>query len=132
VGGFMVESKINQASKIHSSKEKTIKNKNKSFSQKEVDLAETPLFFPEGFEKVFLVIYIIALPYIMGLLFLFFVVSDSNVENFLAINEDSAFFLTWAIGYEILAALMMLWIIKMALGFAHENSKPGVKPFVRP
>ena len=129
----MVENKTSQESTIHSSKEKPIQNKNTNFSQKDVELSETPLFFPEGFEKVFLVIYMISLPYIMGLLFLFFVVAESNVERFLAINEDSAFFLTWAIGYEIIAGLIMLWIIKMAIGFAHENSKPGVRqPFKRP
>jgi hypothetical protein len=118
---------------IHSSKEKPLQNKETKFSQKNVDLAETPLFFPEGFEKIFLVIYIISLPYILGLLFLFFVVAESNVERFLAVNSDSPFFLTWAIGYEILAGLILLWIVKMAIGFANESRKPGVKqPFRRP
>jgi len=129
----MVEDKTAPSLKIHSSKEKPIQNKNTKFSQKDVELSETPLFFPEGFEKVFLVIYIISLPYIIGLIFLFFVVAESNVERFLAVNQDSAFFLTWAIGYEILAGLIILWIIKMAIGFAHENSKPGLnKQFKRP
>jgi len=129
----MVENKNAQASTIHSSKEKPIQNKNTKFSQKDVELSETPLFFPEGFEKIFLVIYIISLPYIIGLLFLFFVVTEANVERFLVVNQDSAFFLTWAIGYEILAVLTILWIIKMALGFANESRKPGVRePFKRP
>ncbi len=129
----MVENKTAPSLKIHSSKEKPIQNKNTNFSQKDVELSETPLFFPEGFEKVFLVIYMISLPYIIGLVFLFFVVAESNVERFLAVNQESAFFLTWAIGYEILAGLIMLWIIKMAIGFAHESSKPGVRqPFKRP
>ena len=129
----MVENKNEQKLKIHSSKEKPIRNKNTSFAQQDVELSQTPLFFPEGFEKVFLVIYIISLPYIIGLLFLFFVVAEANVERFLSINGESAFFLTWAIGYEILAGLILLWIIKMAIGFANESRKPGVKqPFKRP
>jgi len=129
----MVENKNAQASTIHSSKEKPIQNKNTKFSQKDVELSETPLFFPEGFEKIFLVIYMISLPYIIGLIFLFFVVAEANVERFLAVTGNSPFFLTWAIGYEILAGLIILWIIKMALGFAHESSKPGVRqPFKRP
>ncbi len=129
----MVENKTSETSTIHSSKEKPIQNKNTNFSQKEVELSQTPLFFPEGFEKIFLVIYMISLPYIIGLLFLFFVVAESNVERFLAVNQESAFFLTWAIGYEILAVLIILWIIKMALGFANESRKPGVRqPFKRP
>ena len=129
----MIENKNEQKLKIHSSKEKPIRNKNTSFAQQDVELSQTPLFFPEGFEKVFLVIYIISLPYIIGLLFLFFVVAEANVERFLSINGESAFFLTWAIGYEILAGLILLWIIKMAIGFANESRKPGVKqPFKRP
>lgn len=129
----MVENKNEQKLKIHSSKEKPIRNKNSSFAQQDVELSQTPLFFPEGFEKVFLVIYIISLPYIIGLLFLFFVVAEANVERFLVISGDSAFFLTWAIGYEILAGLILLWIVKMAVGFANESRKPGIKqPFKRP
>ena len=129
----MLESKPEEASTIHSSREKPIRNINTKFSQKEVELSETPLFFPEGFEKIFLVIYIISLPYLIGLIFLFFVVAESNVERFLVINQDSAFFLTWAIGYEILAALIILWVIKMAIGFANESRKPGIRqPFKRP
>lgn len=128
----MVENKLNQASQIHSSKEKPMQNKNKKFSQKEVELSETPLFFPEGFEKIFLAIYFISLPYIMGLLFLFFVITESNLERFLAVNKDSSFFLTWAIGYEIIAGLTLLWILKMAIGFANATRKSAVKQFKRP
>ena len=124
---------VHASSTIHSAKEKPIQNKNKPFSQQHVDLADTPLFFPEGFEKVFLVIYMISLPYIIGLLFIFFVIAEAMLERFLVINEDSPFFLTWAIGYEILAGLILLWIIKMALNFANESRKPGVKrQFRRP
>lgn len=129
----MIDNKtIHVSSTIHSSRQKPIQNKNTNFSQKEVNLSETPLFFPEGFEKFFLVIYIISLPYILGLLFIFFVVAESNVTRFSVINSDSSFFFTWAIGYEILAGLIILWIIKMSINFAHENSKPGIKQFKRP
>ncbi len=131
----MIENKVtqtSQASQIHSSKAKPIRNKNQKFSQKDVELSETPLFFPEGFEKIFLAIYVISLPYVMGLLFLFFVVAGSNADRFLAMNKDSSFFLTWAIGYEIIATLILLWILKMAIGFTYASRKPGVKQFKRP
>ncbi len=116
---------------IHSSKEPRIQS-SKKFSQKEVDLAETPLFFPEGFEKIFLAIYFVTLPYIAGLLFLFFYVAEGHPELFLSLNDESSFMLTWAIGYEIIAAIILLWIVKMAVGFANESRKPGVKEFRRP
>jgi len=129
----MIGNRPDQVSQIHSSKERPIQNVNTKFSQKEVNLSETPLFFPEGFEKIFLVIYVISLPYIVGLIFLFFIVSGSNVERFLTVMQDAPFLFTWAIGYEILAALVILWIIKMALNFANESRKPGIqKQFRRP
>lgn len=109
-----------------------MKSSNK-FSQQNVDLAQTPLFFPEGFEKIFIAVYFVTLPYIAGLLFLFFYVAEGSVELFLSLNEEQAFMLTWAIGYEIIAALIMLWIVKMSIGFANESRKPGVqKQFRRP
>jgi len=106
-----------------SKREKPIRNKSNKFSQQDVDLAETPLFFPEGFEKLFLGIYFISLPYIAGLIFQFFYISNGKVELFLSLNEQSSFLLTWTIGYEIIATIILLFIIKMAISFASENSR---------
>jgi hypothetical protein len=99
--------------------------KSASFTQQEVDLTETPLFFPAGFEKIFLAIYFITLPYIAGLLFLFFYVAEGKAELFLSLNDDSSFILTWAIGYEIIAGLILLLIAKSAISFSIENSRKG-------
>lgn len=105
----------------------------KKFSQQNVDLSKTPLFFPEGFEKIFLPIYFVTLPYIAGLFFHFLYVAEGNIELFISLNEQSSFMLTWAIGYEIIAVLIILWIVKMSIIFASESSKPGVKKqFQRP
>jgi len=110
----------------------TIKKSN-SFAKQEVDLTETPLFFPAGFEKVFLAIYFVALPYITGLLFLFFYVAEGKAELFLSLNDESSFILTWAIGYEIIATLILLLIIKSAITFSMQNSKKGRNQhFTRP
>jgi hypothetical protein len=103
----------------------------KSFTQKEVSLADTPLFFPQGFEKIFLAIYFIVLPYIAGLLFLFFYVAEGKTELFLSLNDDSSFILTWAIGYEIIATLAILYIVKSAISFSVKNKDKKPK-FVRP
>ena len=105
----------------------------KKFTQQNVDLAETPLFFPEGFEKIFILIYFIILPYIAGLFFLFFYVAEGHIELFVSLNDESSFMLTWAIGYEIIATLIMLWIVKMSIGFANESRKSTTKKqFRRP
>ena len=94
-----------------------------SFTKQEVTLNDTPLFFPEGFEKIFLAIYFVSLPYILGLLFLFFYISEGKFKVFLAVNQDSPFLMTWAIGYEILATLIILWIVKSAISFTRNNSR---------
>jgi len=105
-------------------KGQTIK-KSPSFTQQEVDLTETPLFFPPGLEKVFLGVYFVLLPYIAGLLFLFVYVAEWKTELFLSLNDESSFILTWAIGYEIIATLVLLYIIKSAISFSMENSRNG-------
>lgn len=122
----------NRTVHIHRTQGNTIRSQ-KKFSQKEVDLAETPLFFPEGYEKIFLAIYFLTLPYIAGLLFLFFYVAEGSPELFLSLNEEQAFMLTWAIGYEIIAGLILLWIVKMSIGFANESRRStSRKEFRRP
>lgn len=121
----------NDSIKIRPHERKKFKSEN-SFGKKEVKLEDTPLFFPSGFEKIFLLIYFVSLPYIAGLLFLFIYVAKSKYEAFLQIVQDSPFIMTWAIGYEILATLILLYIIKMAIKFSIEN-KPGAnKNFKRP
>lgn len=128
----MARNNTMHATMTHPPKEKPIRNKSSKFSQQEVDLSETPLFFPEGYEKLFLAIYFVSLPYIAGLLFQFFYIADSKKELFLSLNEQSSFILTWAIGYEIIATLILLYIIKMAISFANDNRKAGVREFRRP
>jgi len=119
-------------SMTHQKKEKPIRNKSSKFTEQDVDLSETPLFFPEGYEKVFIVIYFISLPYIAGLLFQFFYIADGRTELFLSLNEQSSFILTWAIGYEIIATIILLYIIKIAISFANESRQKGVSEFRRP
>ena len=97
------------------------------FTQKNVELSQTPLFFPEGFEKLFLAIYFVTLPYIAGLFFLFFYVSRGSLDTFTSLNREQAFILTWAIGYEIIASLILLWIFKMGVVFANESRQPSIQ-----
>jgi len=114
----MAENHTKYTTMTHSSKEKPIRNTSSKFSQQEVDFTQTPLFFPKGFEKPFLAIYFISLPYIAGLMFQFFYISNAKIDLFLSLNEKSLFILTWAIGYEIIAALMLVYIVKMSISFA--------------
>ena len=127
--------KTNKAKKkVSSSQIKT------SYLQKEVDLNKTPiLFFPPGKEMLFLGIYFITLPYITGLLFLFFYVAKAKAAIFSSLDESSSFFLVWMVGYEILATVVILWIMKNAVSYsikasqaahrAHKKTKQRYKRF---
>ncbi len=97
-----------------------------SYIQRPVNWQKTPfLFFPPGKEMLFLGIYFAILPYITGLLFLFFYVSQGKAAVFgsITLSSDANFFLIWTIGYEILAAIIILWIIKNAVIFSIRNSQ---------
>ena len=103
-------------------KKKIRSNRSVGYMQQPVDLQKTPfLFFPPGKEMLFLGIYFVTLPYIAGLLFIFFYISDANAKTFGDISVDSNFFLVWALGYEILASIIILWIIKSAISFSIRN-----------
>ena len=105
----------------------------KKFTQTDIHLSDTPLFFPKGYEELFLAIYFALLPYIAGVLFIFFYVAEANMNLFLSLHEAQLSILTWAIGYEIIAALCLLWIAKMALTFTGKRLKPSaIKPFRNP
>ena len=129
----MSDNKFRTSHVTYTPKEKRLKNESDTFSQKEITYDDTPLIFPPGFEKLFLLMYFISLPYIVGLMFLYFYVGEGKTELFLSLNEDSSFILTWAIGYEILATLVLLLIIRAAIKFSVKNAKKGARrDFQRP
>jgi len=129
----MANDKFNNSHVTYAPKEKRLTNESDEFSKQEITYDSTPLIFPAGFEKLFLLLYFISLPYIAGLMFLFFYVGEGKTELFLSLNEESSFILTWAIGYEILAALTLLFIIKAAISFSVQNAKKGARrDFRRP
>ncbi len=129
----MINTKKINTEPINYKIEKKFTTSPKKFTGKVVTFDDTPLFFPEGFEKIFLAIYFVLLPYIAGLLFLFFYVSNGKVEVFSSLSQESSFILTWAVGYEILAVLALLYIAKSAISFGKEITLPGKKKkFQRP
>ena len=117
----------------HAPKAKLFKNENNTFSQKQIVFEDTPLFFPAGLEKLFLLIYFIILPYLAGIIFLFFYIGEGDFQLFLSLNKNSSFILTWIIGYEILASLILLYIVKLAISFSLNNIRGDArKNFKRP
>lgn len=94
-------------------KKPAAKSANTSFTQQKIELEQAPFFFPPGYENIFLSIYFLTLPYVLGLLFLFFYIAKANGELFLSISEKSSYLFTWAIGYEVFAVMFFIFIIKL-------------------
>ena len=84
------------------------------FLEQDVNLAQS-ILFPDGYENLMLGIYFITVPYIAGLLFIFFYIGSGDTDVFLSLNDDKSFLITWAIGYEVVASLILLWIAKLGL-----------------
>jgi len=103
----------------------------KKFSQKKVTFESTPLFFPPGLEKIFLIIYFISLPYLTGIIFLF-LIARGKIEVFFSFYEESSFIIVWAMGYEILAVIILLFIAKSAISFSKKLKKEGKQRFQIP
>ena len=65
-------------------------------------------------------------PYITGITLIFLVIANANFDIFESINIKD-YFIFWSIGYEFLAVLLILLIIKSAISFKratyfHKNS----------
>ncbi len=106
--------------------------KKKSFIHQEISI-ESLSFLPEGYEKIILSLYILLLPYIAGLIFLFTYVSRWDYHIYLSLNNNNSYLLTWCIGYEIIAGIALLIIVKNAIFYSmqsiHSKTK---KQFQRP
>ena len=120
---------------IHRSANKNIDShpKPQKYTQQDINFSDTPLFFPAGLERIFLFIYVVTLPYIAGLTFLFFYIANGNYKIFLSLSDTNSYILTWAIGYEILAAIILLVIMKNTISFSLKSSNRSTqKKFIIP
>lgn len=78
------------------------------------------VFSPEGYEGIVISLYLLILPYLAGLLFLYLFVARTSYEYFLQFNLTS-FAVIWAIGYEVCAVLILVGIFLVWL--KHINSR---------
>lgn len=84
------------------------KAKEEDFLNQEIDYRNF-VFAPEGYEGPVLFVYLLSLPYLVGLAFLFLFVARASYEYFLEFNLSS-YFVIWAIGYEVSAVLFVIII----------------------
>jgi len=97
----------------------TRKTKARSFASKKVDFKDY-IFVPEGWEGITYSLYILLVPYIVGSLFLFLTIARGNIDSFKML-DTSAFLIIWAIGYEIVAIIMLIWITILFLQYDGEE-----------
>ena len=81
------------------------KKKVETFGDKPVDVNKY-IISPEGMEGFVISIYILVIPYIVGASVLFLFVAGSDIDRFLTMDLTT-FFIVWAIGYEVVAALLL-------------------------
>jgi hypothetical protein len=98
---------------------KTRRQQEDDFFNKSLDYRDF-VFSPEGYEGITLGLYIITIPYLSGLLFLFLFVAKASYEYFLTFDLAS-FFIIWAIGYEVSAVSILVGIFLIWL--KHINSR---------
>ena len=65
---------------------------------------------PEGYGGFTYFVLFLFAPWVTGILFMFFYVAEGSMQAFNSL--DSSALLTWVIGYEVLAALILLLIFK--------------------
>lgn len=95
------------------------RKKRESFGSQEIDVNKYVLS-PEGWENFALTIYIILIPYIVGILFLFVFIAEVAFEKFLLLDMSSIF-IVWAIGYEVIAATLLFLIFVSFLSYLSKS-----------
>jgi len=102
---------------IHQKKEEKlkqhiIKEKREVFLHKERTLDDFP-FLPKSDFGLFM--FAVLVPYITGAIFVLFYIFRGNMARFKDIFNDYSALLIWGIGYEVLASLTLLMIMKILL-----------------
>ena len=97
------------------------KKESKSFFAQEINLSNY-INLSENLINTIVLTSFILIPYIIGILFIFFVIARADIETFDEINIDEHF-IYWSIGYELLALISIIIIIKSAITFNQINIK---------
>ena len=84
----------------------------KEFLLKKRSISDIPII-PQGDFGILMFIGLV--PYITGLLFIFFYIFKANISRLVYMADNHSYLLIWAIGYEIIAGLVLLWIVKVLL-----------------
>jgi len=101
--------------KIRYKEKEKLKEKPKDFFAQEINFYKY-LNLSESSVNTLLLSSFIFVPYITGIAFIFFFIAKANLETFFEIDIHENF-VYWSIGYEVLAFMSILAIIKSAISF---------------
>ena len=96
-------------------REKQHKKESTSFGKQEIHLSGFPLV-PAGYESVAYFLYALFLPYTVGYLFLYIILKGVSFSRNPFFSNDN-FMIVWMAGYEVIAVLSLLWILKLFLTY---------------
>ncbi len=119
----------NTAEMYQMERNKGKKEETPSFMSQDIDIFDY-LWAPQGMEKPAITIYIIFMPYIAGLVFMYLFIAHGNIDHFLVL-DFTMFFLVWAIGYEFLGSLILGGIIWAFIRYLYRSRKPQVEEKTR-
>ena len=94
---------------------KSKSQKPKSFLSQKVSLSDF-VNLDESTLNIVASIAFVVLPYITGIAFIFLLIANANFDTFKDININD-YLIYWTIGYEVLATVIILFIIKSAINF---------------
>lgn len=98
---------------------KARRDKEEDFLNQTIDYRDI-ILVPEGYEGIVVALYILIIPYLVGLLFLYLFIARASYEYFLNFTLTSVAVI-WAIGYEVCAVLILVGIFLAWL--KHINSR---------
>ena len=93
---------------------------NKGFFSKQIDLADY-IYLPESLQNFFITSLFILIPYLFGS-FIMFILRVQNIISEPANFTFDSFMLMWIIGYECLAFIVLVLIIKSSFTYTGKQN----------
>jgi hypothetical protein len=90
----------------------------RSFLKQKIDI-NNYIFLSKEISTIIFILSFIFIPYILGIMSVFMFIAHFKIYVFEKLNYSFSLF--WAIGYEILASILLFLIIKSAFGFGKEE-----------
>jgi len=91
------------------------RNKTDDFLKKKFEITDY-INLPEGVANIIFFILFLVIPYIVGISFIFIIIAKASIDTFTSMNINE-YSIYWAIGYEVIASLLLFIIIKSAISF---------------